>query len=219
MPEVVIVTLRDRVRALSDKLGFPADLPRQNVSDFDRPATRILHETMNIIPADAASEDVWNFLSLIVLPDIAVWRFPARADERLLGRPRNTFRRLWWRGETVGADLIDGPNGLGEDELVNIMERATLAANPRTAALLARVIVERGSEAPTGRSELMRDVSKRFLRHQAVINVDVISDSEVQQILDSCVDEAVKSLSPLVSGARRLATWLPPDPTARRGTQ
>lgn len=190
----VISTVRDRVRALADSLGFPAELPRPSVSSFDGPATRILHEEMNIIPADAASEEVWNFLSLVVLPDVAVWRYPGRADERLLGRPRNVFRRLWWRGETIGADLIDVPRGLGEDELVGIMERPTLAANPRTARMLAQVLVERGDEVGVARSEVMRDLAKRFLRQQAVICVDILPDAGVRAILDSCICETAASI-------------------------
>lgn len=138
---------------------------------------------------------MWNFLTLLVLPDVAVWRFPGRADERLLGRSRNVFSRLWWRGEVVGADLIDVRSGLGEDELVNIMERPTLAANPTVARSLARIILERGAEVPVARSELMRDVSKRFLRAQAVLCVDALDPDEIWALSERCFDDSVPSLT------------------------
>ena len=40
----------------------------------------------------------------------------------------------------------------------------------------------------------MRDVAKRFLRKQAVVGIDVLSDASVQAILDECLDEAAVSL-------------------------
>jgi len=194
VPESVIADLQVQLRRLADELGFPAELQRPRVADFDRPATRILHDVMQIIPADAASLEVWSFVALVVLPDVAVWRFPGRADERLLGHPRNVFRRLWWRAETVGSDLIDAPRGLGEDELVNLMERPTLAANARTARCLAQLLFERGDGTGLPRSELMRDVSKRVLRRQAVICLDALPDELLTEVLEECFGEAVASL-------------------------
>lgn len=211
-----MLSVRERIRVVADSLGFPEELRRPNVASFDQPATRILHNQMGIVPADAASDEVWNFVTLVLLPDVAVWRFPGRADERLLGRPRNVFRRLWWRAETVGADVIDAPRGLGEDELVNIMEKTTIAANPRTASLLAQLIFERGDETGIARSELMRDVTKRFLRQQAVLCMDVLCDATVQEILEVCFRDAVASLrlgpTPSIPPVR--ASWLP-DPSGR----
>lgn len=148
---------------------------------------------MQSVPADAASRHVW-FVALVVLPDLAVWRFPGRADERLLGQPRNVFRRLWWRAETVGSDLIDAQRGLGEDELVNIMERPTLAANARTARRLAQLLFEKGDATGLPRSELMRDVSKRVLRRQAVMCLDALPDDLLTEVLGDCFDEAIRSL-------------------------
>lgn len=195
VPGEVIGDLQLQLRELADSLGFPADLTRNRVSAFDRPATRILYEVMEILPADAASSEVWSFLALVVLPDVAVWRFPSNAEERLIGHPRNVFRRLWWRGETVGIDLIDAEGGLGEDELVNIMERPTVSANARTARGLAKLIFEDGGRAGTARSELMRDVAKRVLRRQAFLCLDALSDDQLTGLMDECLAEAVRCLS------------------------
>jgi len=194
VPVELVKSTQRCIRELADGLGFPRELPRPAVASFDQPATRLLHDSMQIIPADAASEEVWNFVSLVLLPEVAVWRFPARADDRILGRPRNVFRRLWWRAETVGSDLIDVPGGLGEDELVNIMERPTLAASPRTARMLARILFERGTQVPVGRSELMRDIAKRVLRRQAVLALDALDDDQLQHLLHACLTESATSM-------------------------
>ncbi|MDT5014771.1 MAG: hypothetical protein QOD39_931 [Mycobacterium sp.] len=193
--DAIVGDVQRAVRELADGLGFPKELSRPAVASFDQPATRVLHECMSIVPADAASEEVWSFLSLVVLPDVAVWRFPARADERILGRPRNVFRRLWWRAETIGSDVIDVPGGLGEDELVNVMERPTLAANPRTARALAWTLFTRGGDVPVARSELMRDVSKRVLRRQAFVCMDALDDQQLQSVMDDCFTSSATSMT------------------------
>ena len=198
--EATILSVQTQIRGLADRLGFPAELSQVTVSEFDRPATRILHDGMRIIPADAASEDVWSFLTLIVLPDVAVWRFPGRAEARLLGRPRNVFRKLWWRGETVGAEFIDVPGGLGEDELVNIMERPSLSANPTVARSLARAIHKQGLKTEIARSKLMRDVSKRVLRLQSVVLMESLAEAQIDQAVDECLAASLQS-----RGSRRYA--------------
>ncbi|MFP4512487.1 MAG: hypothetical protein ACLFRV_06030 [Acidimicrobiales bacterium] len=196
--DATIRKLQEAVRDIADDLGFPE--PLQPVTIFDQRATRVLHETMGIVPADAASAEVWAFVTLVVLPDVAAWRFTSRVESRLLGNYRNVFRRLWWRAETIGVDLIDVPDGLGEDELVNIMERANLAANPRNATMLARLVVEHGTRVGVARSELMRDLSKRFLREQVVVNIDVLEDRQVQDILERHFEESVSALGVAIPG-------------------
>ena len=87
-------------------------------------------------PHEASHEEVWSYLTCCWLLDVAVWRFGAEADERrYIGNVnRNTFRRLWWRGRSwAEIDLTR----LGEDELVNIMERPTIAADRRLARAIA----------------------------------------------------------------------------------
>jgi hypothetical protein len=194
VPVEIVTEVRGELRRLSESLGFPADLGRVRAAAFDQPATRILHDLMRIIPADAAAEDVWSFLAIVVAPDVAIWRFPGRSDERLLGRPRNAFRRLWWRAEVIGVDLIDVSSGLGEDELVNIMERPSIAANRVLSKSLARVIVERGDKATVARTELMRDVAKRVLRRQSVLCLEVLEPSQIEALVGVCFDEAVIAL-------------------------
>lgn len=193
VPVEGISELQSGIRAIADGLGFPE--PLGEITSFDQPAGRLLHERMGIIPADSGSDEVWSFLTLVVLPDVAAWRFPGRTAERILGRPRNTFRRLWWRVETVGVDLIDVPGGLGEDELVAIMERTTVAADPRSARLLGKAIFESEKVEGVSRTELMRDVAKRYLRTQAVLALEILDDSEIGAILNRHLEDATNALS------------------------
>lgn len=187
--------LQERIRGIAEGYGYPHRFTRPVGTPFDQKVTRVLHETMAIVPADAASEEVWNFLSLVVLPDVAVWRWPGRADNRLLGHPRNVFRRLWWRAEVVGSDLIDVPGGLGEDELVNIMERTSLAADVRLARALGRAVHTLADIGGVARSEIMRDAGKRMLRLQSVLCFELMDDEAIASSVGSAVSESIAALA------------------------
>jgi hypothetical protein len=104
---------------------------------------------------------VWSFLRLVLLPEIGPWRSFDRAQDRLLGHPRNVFRPSWWRAHVLGAGLDAVPEGqpLGEDELVQIMERPTLAANPAVARAVRDGVFRGAPHVAAARSELARDLT------------------------------------------------------------
>lgn len=183
----------DRVRQAAVERGYPESLRRGREWTFDSAAGRALYETMDIIPADAATEGVWSFLSLIVLPEIGPWRFPERAQDRLLGHPRNVFRRSWWRAHVLGVDLDEAPEGqqpLGEDELVQIMERPTLAANPAVARAVRDGIFRGAARVPAARSEFGRDLTKRVLRLTPFISLDLLSEPELTMLVDELIEQS-----------------------------
>ena len=156
---------------------------------------------MDIVPADAAHGGVWTFLACVVLPDVAVWRFPDRNEERLLGTPRNTFRRRWWR-----AYVLDGarsrPNDrkvvdeLGEDEVVQVMERTALAGNPRLARRVCVTFLELAARAPqVGRMEVMRDAAKRLIRLTPFVAFDSLGDQALNAVVEAAFSESSKMLA------------------------
>lgn len=121
--------LQSRIREIAEMYGHPK-IPGRRANkyiDFDRALTAEIVPAMKIVPADAAHEGVWSFLSLVLLPDVALWRYPnpsGKGDyERIIGRPRNVFRRLWWRAVALGPETS---SMLHEDEAVAIMERPSL---------------------------------------------------------------------------------------------
>ena len=223
VPESIVRETQTCLRALADDLGFPEPLTRARVATFDQPATRLLHETMRIVPSDAANPGVWSFLSLVVAPDVALWRWPYAPPEdddrvfrtshfrRISGHPRNVFRRLWWRGEVVGVDLIDveSGRGLGEDELVNIMERVALASDRRLARALATAIVSLPADLAVARSEVMRDASKRLLRTMPVIAFGALGNDSVVGTVGASVEESIESVRRSQSSATSGSTVEP----------
>jgi hypothetical protein len=154
---------------------------------------------MDIVPADAAEEGVWSFLTLVVVPEIGPWRFPAQAEERLVGRPRNVLRRTWWRAWALGPDLDVSPEGcepLGEDESVQIMERPSLGGNRRTAQALQAALwraEQVGISVP--RTELMRQLARRLRATKSHIALDAIDDESLAELLDGLRRDSLEALT------------------------
>jgi hypothetical protein len=187
------------VRDAAVQAGYPDPLPRGSEQRFDRPCGTALFEVMRIVPADAATEDVWTFLSLVVVPEIGPWRFPERAEDRILGRPRNVLRRLWWRAWALGPDLDVAPEGctpFGEDEFVGIMERPSIGGNPRVACAVRDSIWRAEAiGSGVGRSDVAREVTRRFRAFMSHIAVDALGDEELSALLDEIVDTSLASVA------------------------
>lgn len=186
--------LRDRIRELAADAGYPKPLRRGHEQAFDRPCGRVLFTTMEIVTADAADEAVWSFLTLVLVPEIGPWRFPERPDNRLLGKPRNVFRRLWWRAWALGEDLEWAPEGctpLGEDEFVQIMERPSLGHNPRTARAIRDALWRAEAKGLTvARSELMRELARRLRGLRSHIALEALSDEQLAARVDRVIRES-----------------------------
>lgn len=201
-PQAVIEHVAAHVRELAISLGFPTPLTRPNVAKFDQPCGDVLLDEMQIVPADAASEDVWSFLTLVVLPDVALWRFPDMKEERLhddrfVGRPRNTFRRVWWRSYTLaGANSPDAgaSEPLGEDELVNIFERPSISRTAELARSMTRLLREVPPTPGIPRSEVMRELAKRVRRQIAFVSVDVLEQADVDALVAPELAAAVSAI-------------------------
>lgn len=190
--------VQERIREVAEGAGYPRPLKRLAGQSFDRPVGTALFESMGIVPGDAASEGVWSFLTLVVVPEIGPWRFPDKAPDRILGRPRNVLRRSWWRAWAFGTDLDYAPDGctpLGEDEFVQIMERPSLGGNRHTSQALLTAIwkAERGG-LKVARSELVRELTRRTRAVRSHLSLDVLGDNELAELLDRISQESVAAL-------------------------
>lgn len=175
-------------------LSRSRQLNRGNRAEMDGPLGRALHEAMGILPSDAAHDGVWSFMALVLLPDISVARFPEGHVNRWLGRPRNGLRRTWWRYHVLG-DLTDPADDspwkqkrpLGEDELVGIFERSTIATDRRLSVALAeRVLAYEGRD----RSNFARRASKRVLADLAYTEVGILSNEELASFIEAALGTA-----------------------------
>ena len=150
---------------------------------FDVMLGRSLHHALRIVPSDAAHDDTWSFLSLVVFPDLVAFRFPDLHDDRLLGKPRNALRRVWQRAEVLGDVLFDHARPLGEDEAVGLFERTALSRNRRLVRFAALEVMNR--EGGSARSEWARQFYKRLQYLTGPLLLDVLTDDELETMVKS----------------------------------
>jgi hypothetical protein len=189
-----LVQLRLQMVGLAQEYGMPGRVVTP--SEFEGRAARLLHNLLPMSPNEASYEEVWSYLTCCWLLDVAAWRFGNGADERrFIGNVnRNTFRRLWWRAEILGSEI--DLTQMGEDELVNIMERPTIASDRRLARTVAGEFlarVDRG--AAESRMQLMREAMKRLLRLTPLVAFAALRNDEVQQVVEHCFNAAAAGLA------------------------
>jgi hypothetical protein len=182
-----LATIQAAIRALAAEFGFPAALQAREQAAFDRACGTLLFREMDIVAGDAASTEVWSFVSLVLAPEIPFWRFPGGSEERYFGGMRNTFQRLWWRAWTLGPDLTAVPEGavpFGEDDFVQLMERPTVAGNRRLARTFHSVVLsaDLGALGLT-RSELVRRLVVQIRAQRAHVAFDVFDDMQLESYI------------------------------------
>ncbi|MFJ1804683.1 MULTISPECIES: DUF6339 family protein [unclassified Streptomyces] len=190
--------LREGVLTLAKRAGFPEQSDRARNAEFDLRLAALLHAEMGMVPAEAASRDVWAFLALVVLPDVAFWRYPQPPKDRVLGTDltRHVFGRLWWRAQLVRAPEESEPYHalqiLGEAAFDQIYaRRAALGGSPHLVRAILRVWKDLDL-AGLNERETLRDFLKRLLRLAPFVLFDGVEahalDGELRAVAQESVD-------------------------------
>jgi site-specific DNA-cytosine methylase len=189
--------LRDAVLDLAKQAGFPDASDRARNADFDLQVAALLHAEMGMVPAEAASRDVWTFLALVLLPDVAFWRYPRPPGDRVLGTDltRHVFGRLWWRAQLVRSpgdpQPYDALKILGEAAFDQIYaRRAALGGSPHLVRAILRVWRDLDLTGLNER-ETLRDFLKRLLRLAPFVLFDGIEESALDDELRTVAQESV----------------------------
>lgn len=181
--------LRADVVGIAARHGYPIRQPRGGHAIFDQELAVHLYERMGIVPAEAAAGGLWSFLALVLLPDVAAWRFTDRHPDRFIGSDlmigtsnRHVFGRLWARVHILGPEAS---SGLREDNVVNLFERPTFGGDPRIARAIGKthmriVAVHRISQS----QELMRDAMKRLRRLAVLVSFGAMNDDQLNGLLE-----------------------------------
>ncbi|MEV4425225.1 DUF6339 family protein [Streptomyces sp. R-07] len=200
--------LRQSILMVAKSQGFP-ELPASGQRNaFDRQTGRILHEQSMMVPGEAAQRQVWAFLSLVLLPDICVWRWPANAEGKFVADrfkatdlTRHALARLWTRAHILHVPGSDDPyalfSAMGESDLDQVMARRhAIAATPGLVRAVVRVHSEATPEDLEGvRSrDVLRQCLMRLLRLTAFVNTDALSASQLDQLVCAVQREVVSSL-------------------------
>jgi len=133
----------------------------------------------------ASHPDIWPYLTLVALPDIAVERFGLDSRGRLpadryrAGR-RNVFQRLYLRSWILGDLLADPDLPLYEDELVGLIDR-NLSSDHRLARLVSEQILRIGRTS--NRREAVRTGFKTLQFELRVTDVATLPEQELREML------------------------------------
>ncbi|MDI9918460.1 DUF6339 family protein [Rhodococcus sp. IEGM 1379] len=176
--------LADSIRTIAHDCGYPSEVGNADLIRFDRVAAEEIHRTMQITSVEAAHREVWNFLAIVVMPDITRWRFPGENVERWIATDltRHMFARLWWQAMTF-ATVVDGVpdysllRKLSESDLNQITERRSIAGVTPLARSIARILIEGGGGG--GRRKVLRDAVPRLRRLMAFMDFSVLSDDQL----------------------------------------
>lgn len=195
--------IRELIMSLAETSGFPEPPSSPQASAFDLAVAEHLHREMHLAPAEASASDIWAFQSLVLMPDIAQWRFPGKSasdrayNERIRGSrlDRHVFGRLWWRAQLVHAPEDPNPYGalkvLGEAAFDQIYaRRSTLGGSPHMVKSILRVWNNLDLRGLTER-ELLRDFLKRLLRLAPFVVFDAVSDEALDAELRAIAHETV----------------------------
>jgi hypothetical protein len=165
-----LAELRDGALQLAAQCGFPAASSRDTRREFDLRLATYLHLGMKIVPAEAASGDVWAFLALVLLPDVAYWRYPHPPGDRVLGTDitRHVLGRLWWRAQLVHSpdepDSYKALEVLGEAAFDQIYtRRKALGGSPLVVKAILRTWTTLELDGLEERA-VLRDFLQRLLR-------------------------------------------------------
>jgi hypothetical protein len=181
--------LRANIIGIAAAHGYPVQQPLGGHTLFDQQLAVHLYEQMGIVPAEAAAGGMWSFLALVLLPDVAAWRYPNRHRDRFIGSDlmigssnRHVFGRLWARVHILGAEAS---SGLGEDNVVNLFERSTFGGDPRLARFIGEAHIRTLAAQRIIRSqELMRDAMRRLRRLAVVVSFCAMNDDQLRALLE-----------------------------------
>jgi Family of unknown function (DUF6339) len=196
--------IRRSMLRVAEEAGFPSPVSENKKRNFDAASGEILYRDMEISPADASESGAWQFIACVMLPELVRWRFPGGQGgtniERMLGGVRNTFQRVWWRAHILNIpqeteDPFKLLKLLGEDELVQIMERPSIAGSPKLAQAICRTFLDTISRIKgIERMRLMRDAQKRLMRLSSFISFDALDEELLRTLLGDVFREAVASV-------------------------
>jgi hypothetical protein len=202
-----LVRLQNEIRVVARQHGFPAQLTREKAAQWDQRTAVLLYERMGVTPHEASQPGVWQYLCCCAVPDVVRWRFPGKDDkgtnaDRFMGGRRNALGRLWWRAFVLKDPHVPSEEShnllrsLGEDELVQLMERPAVFGNRRLVQAAARTFLAEAGKGGVVRQTLMREMQRRLVRRLPLFFLAGVDD---QTLKDAMQDIATASRNAITS--------------------
>ena len=193
VPPIQLSDLRTRILEIAQRNGFGNADGRGGFAKFDAEVAGALNEDPLFTSGEALRDDVWAFIALSLAPDIVHWRF-GRVRQRYLGGIRNTFQRLWMRGQALdrGAGhperwhLLEE---LTEDALVQITERPSLGGDLGLAKAIAETWIRAARHHGKGAMEpIMRRAALQIRIRNEIRSLGDLPVEDLAAVLDDAFD-------------------------------
>ena len=181
--------LRTGIFDIAKRNGYGGKGTRTELAGFDAEAAAWLADQSVLASGEALRDDVWAFITIVMVPDIANWRF-GDSPERYLGGVRNTFQRLWMRGKLFdrGQESFDRwglLEKLTEDAFVQITERPSLGGNPVLAIAIAEAWVRASLHHGKGPMESLARRAMLLIRARNEVRcLDELPGQSLAAVLD-----------------------------------
>lgn len=184
-PELVD-EIRVQMTAIASQCGYPSRASDKQKVGFDVAAAKWLAAHPQLNSPELLRDDTWAFLSCVVLQELVVWRYSARQNARFAGGVRNTFQRLWIRGRTldlgeaIGKERWHLLEGLSEDAMVQIFERASIASHAELSKAIAQGWLNTAERIGRARMEdVMRRATKLLRLRNQIIDLTFLSPEDL----------------------------------------
>jgi len=197
--DTLLKELRAAIVSAARSHGFPDSRPTSFLR-FELEVAQVLAvwsplwNAQGAPSGEALRNDCWTFLTIVVLPDVAIWRWPVKGGDgglgsqswkgRMVGGSRNAFQRIFRRVMCLDRG-VEHPDRWGlirelqEDDFSAIIERPGLSSNREIAVCLGEeylAMKQRLSQHSAGeRKEVYRQATKAIRAYSVVQPLDLMS--------------------------------------------
>lgn len=194
--------LRDLRRSCHDALADGSDSNGGvKTSSFDIAVGRVLHQAGKQSFGEFGDPYVWDFLTLILLPDLAAKRLAmgsasvgsgsSLAKRVTGGDRRHVFQRLWKRWLIFGPEIVESGK-LTEDDYVATIERL-ITNRPRLARAVAEAIIASGYTG-SDRREYSRVFMRKLQQTSGLVQIRDDDATYLRDVVDAVHRQTVEFL-------------------------
>ena len=194
--------LREEIISEAKIFGFPSERGKSFL-EFEYKVAIIFSEFnqfwINEYPTgETLRNDFWSYFSLVVMPDVSIWRWPIPQSEeklnswvgRMIGGSRNVFQRIFRRLICLDRgykhpNRLDLIKNLKEDDFSNILERTSLSGNSLVAISLAEEFLAMRERNSKFQKEVYRPATKDLLAYGKVQSLDLLDKEDLEKLISS----------------------------------
>ncbi|MDI9952870.1 DUF6339 family protein [Rhodococcus sp. IEGM 1305] len=166
-----------------------------------------LHATLRMTRHEAANEELWNFIALVVAPDYVVWRHKGAAvaaPARFSGAHyTQAFSRLWWAAELFrdGRDYAPVEVACRVQDALNTTMRLDVIDHRPTAQAILRIVNRLLSENTSHVGDYVNTLSSAVNTAGSTLVYDVLApDAFVDDDALQVWIDAVENMPPVLWG-------------------